>query len=297
MFWPILSFELSYHLRRPVTYLYFAVLFLLAFFMIASDAVVIGEMGLVRRNAPYALAQMTVVLTAIGQVITTAIVGTALLRDFQLRTHELIFTTRVSRLGYLGGRFGGALAAMLIAFTGIPLGALVGSLMPWIDPDKLLPINLWWYVQPYLVLGLSNVLIVSALFFTVGALTRSLFAIYTQGIFLLVAWSVSQQWLGGLDKDQLASVVDIFGITSLDLTTRYWTVAERNSQVVELSGFLLTNRLIWVAAAVALIGVTLALFRLEAQPRPLFGRRRGRRAAAAAAAAGASQPGSAAERD
>jgi hypothetical protein len=38
MFWPILRFELRYHLKRPVTYLYFAIFFLLSFFTIASEA-------------------------------------------------------------------------------------------------------------------------------------------------------------------------------------------------------------------------------------------------------------------
>ena len=37
MFWTVLRYELRYHLKKPVTYLYFAVLFLLAFFMVASE--------------------------------------------------------------------------------------------------------------------------------------------------------------------------------------------------------------------------------------------------------------------
>ena len=47
MFLATLRFEIGYHLRRPVTYLYFAVFFLLAFFFLSSDAVRIGT-GLVK---------------------------------------------------------------------------------------------------------------------------------------------------------------------------------------------------------------------------------------------------------
>ena len=38
MFWAILGFELRYHLRRLTTLLFFAVLFLLAFFAVASES-------------------------------------------------------------------------------------------------------------------------------------------------------------------------------------------------------------------------------------------------------------------
>ena len=189
MFWTVLRFEVAYHLRRPVTYLYFAVFFLLAFFFISSDAVSIGGgVGLVRKNSPYVLTQLTMVLTAVGQVITTALVGTSVLRDYQFQTHELLFTTRMSRLGYLGGRFVGAFVAMLVAFSAIPIGAFAGTLMPWVDSSKLLPFNAWHYLQPFLLFGVTNVFFVSALFFAVGALSRSIFAIYTQGIALLVLW-------------------------------------------------------------------------------------------------------------
>ena len=58
------------------------------------------------------------VLTAIGQVITTAIAGTAVLRDAQLGTEEMLFTTRLSKTGYLLGRFVGAFVIMVVIYVG-----------------------------------------------------------------------------------------------------------------------------------------------------------------------------------
>jgi len=63
---PTLRFELRYHLSRAVTWLFFAVLFLLALFAISTEAVSTGETGLVRRNSPYVLTQLTMILVAIG---------------------------------------------------------------------------------------------------------------------------------------------------------------------------------------------------------------------------------------
>lgn len=265
MFRPILRFELTYHLRRPVTWLYFGILFLFSLFLVSSEAVVVvGAAGLVKRNSPYALAQATAALTAIGTVITVAIVGTSLLRDFRFKTHELLFTTHLSRLGYLAGRFVGGFLVMVVVYSAIPLGTFLGTVVPWADPETLLEApRLWYHVQPFLLFGVTTLFMVSAVFYAVGALTRSLVAVYTSGIALLAAWSIAGNWTQSFDKDWLSNAVDIFGLVSLDLTTRYWTVAERNAELVPLDGFILTNRAIWVGVGALVAFVTILAFRLE----------------------------------
>lgn len=265
MFWTILRFEINYHLKRPVTYVYFAFLFLLSFVLIASEAVSItGGVGLVKRNAPYTLVQATIVLTALGQVVTVAIVGTSLLRDYRYQVHELLFTTHMSRLGYLGGRFVGTFLTMVLVFSMIPIGTYLASFAPWVDAEFLLPPNAWWHFQPFLLFGVTSLVVVCAIFFAVGALTRSLVAVYTSGFAMLVAWSVTQNWLDGLDNDVLSNAFDVFGFSTLELTTRYWTVAERNSLTVPIDGFVLANRTIWVLAGLVIAAVAFSLFRFEA---------------------------------
>src|SRR4051794_2472326 len=109
MFWTVFTFEVAYWFKRPLTLLFFVLFFMMAFFTAASDSFVqIGGTGQVHRNAPFVLAIIIGVLTAIGQVITTAIAGTAVLRDAQLGTEEMLFTTRLSKAGYLMGRFAGS---------------------------------------------------------------------------------------------------------------------------------------------------------------------------------------------
>lgn len=276
MFWPIFVFEWRYQLRRPTAWLYFAILFLLAFSFISSHAAEVGGgRGLVMRNAPWVLANVTAIITAIGQVITSALVGTAILRDFQHRTHELLFTTAMSRAGYLAGRFAGAFVAMIAVYAAIPLGLLVGSAMPWVDAEKLLPIQLVSYLQPFLVIGLVNVLVISALFFVAGALTRSQFVVYTMGIFLLVAWSITGRMTRDLRNDWIGALADPFALQTFRIATRYWTVADKNTLLVPLDGYMLGNRLLWIAIAGALVLVTLWAFRFSAQPVAIgWGRRR-----------------------
>lgn len=100
MFGTIFRFEIRYHLTRPVTYLYVAIFVLLAFGLVATDAIAVtGSSGQVKRNAPWVIAQAMLILVAVGQVILTGLVGTAVLRDYQYRTHELLFTTPISSAG------------------------------------------------------------------------------------------------------------------------------------------------------------------------------------------------------
>ncbi len=273
MFLTIARLEIASQFRRGTTYLYFAVLFLLGAFGMASDAIQ-SDVGGVSRNSPWAIAQIMIGLTIVGQVITTAVVGAAILRDVQYKAHELLFTTRVTRLGYLGGRFTGSLIAMLVIYAAVPLGAFVGTLMPWLDHDALQAFHLSSYTRPFCLLVIPNIVFVSALMFAVGALTRNLFAIYTQGIALLAGYAIAQIMLVSLDQFQLAGMLDPFGDTAFGLLTRYWTISERNSRPFTLSGPLLTNRLIWLGVAAVLVLVTLAFVRLEASPRSIGWRRR-----------------------
>ncbi|HEU4405605.1 MAG TPA: M1 family aminopeptidase [Polyangiaceae bacterium] len=267
----VFGFELAYWLRRPLTWLFFATIFLLAFWSVASEAALkFGAAGAIHRNAPLVIATAMGGLTAVGQAITTAIAGTAVLRDAQVGAQELLFTTRVRKADYLGGRFLGSLAAMLVIYAGLPLGLLVGSLMPWVPADALGPVRPWHVVQPFLVVALPNLLFVSALLFAVGALTRKPLAVYVTGTVLLVAWQITRELTGDLDALGPAALSDPFALTTIGVATRYWSVAEKNARVVPFAGLLLENRLIWLAVAGALFALVSATFRLRlaAGPRP-----------------------------
>ena len=204
VFLTVFLFELRYQLKRPTTWLFFVIFLLMAFFMTASEAVFnVGGTGQIHRNAPFVMATAMAVLTAIGQVITTAMAGTAVLRDAQLGTQELLFTTRLSRAGYLIGRFLGAFVAMLLIYSAMPIGLLLGSLMPWVPAEKLGPVRVWDVIQPFLLIALPNLLFISALLFAVGSLTRKLFSVYVTGIALLLVWQISQNVVRNLDRLKL----------------------------------------------------------------------------------------------
>lgn len=268
MFGRLLAFELRSHLRRPTTWLYVGTMFLIAFFAVSTDAVLVGPaLGKVKKNSPYALAQMYAIVLAIGQIITSALVGSAVLRDFDAGVHELLFTTRITRSAYLWSKYLAALAAMLLVFAAMPLGALIGTVMPWVDAESVQRIVVWQYVQPYLVVGVPGIFFLSALLFAVGSITRSAFSVYVAGILLLVGYSVAGNLVRTLDRDQLANLIDPFALRSIDLVTRYWTPAEKNARLLPLVGFLGANRALWASFGALFLAATFRFVRLEKEAR------------------------------
>ena len=264
MFGPLFAFEFRSHFRRPATWLYVTIMFTLAFFSVSSDAVVVGvALGKVKKNSPFTLAQVYAIMLAIGQIITSALVGATVLRDYDARVHELLFTTRLTRSGYLGAKYLAAFLAMVLVFAALPVGAMLGTVMPWVDAESVQAVQPWHYIQPFLVIGIPGIFFLSAMLFAVGSLTRSAFSVYVAGILLLVGYTVAGNLTRTLDQDMIANLIDPFAIQPLELMTRYWTPAERNTQTIPMAGFMLANRALWAGIGAVLLAVAFRLVRLE----------------------------------
>jgi hypothetical protein len=53
----------------------------------------------------------------------------------------------------------------------------------------------------------------------------------------------------------LAMMLDPFGETAFSTITKYWTVADKNTQVVHLSGIMLANRAVWSLVGMGVLGL------------------------------------------
>ena len=49
--------------------------------------------------------------------------------------------------------------------------------------------------------------------------------------------------------ERIVALVDPFGLGAFTLATKYWTAAERNTQLPAMAGVILWNRVIWLGAA------------------------------------------------
>ncbi|MGK0364374.1 MAG: ABC-2 type transport system permease protein [Saprospiraceae bacterium] len=250
MFKNFFLFELKYRLQRPMIYIFVLVNFFLAFAATVSDNIIIGGANdAVFLNSPHVIMTMTLFMTLIGIFMTTAIVNTSILRDFEHNFAPLIFSTPIKKLDYLSGRFLGAFLIALLPFLGVFAGIAVGAASPLVEANKLGAFSLTPYLNTFFVGVVPNVLLVSAVVFWLGATFRSSMISFLGAIGILVLYIVLLSFSSNLDNEGVAILSDPMGISSFELITKYWTVEEKNTQVLSLSGLFLFNRLIWIGAS------------------------------------------------
>ncbi len=262
----IFRFELRYHLRGFLFYIALILFFLMAFGGVTSDSVQIGgAVGNINRNAPFVIMQFLLVFSIFSVFTTTAFVASSALRDYDFGTDQLFFSTPMRKRDYIIGRFAGSFLISVLIFLGVVLAFIIGSFMPWLEKERIGAFTLTPYLYSLVILIAPTVLLVGAVFFSVALLSRSTMATYASAVAFLVGYLVAASVAGNnLEWERTASLFDPFGLTSFGIATRYWTVAERNTQVLPLEGVFLWNRLLWTGIALAIFAWTLWKFRFEA---------------------------------
>jgi hypothetical protein len=257
----IFRFEVRYQLRSALFIVTSFLFFLMTFLATASEKVTIGDNTKnLNLNAPYTLIQTQYVFSIIAMFAAVAFVAAPLTRDLELKTEETLRATGLGRLQFLFGRFaGGYLFAFLTGCAAV-LGSLVGTLMPWLDVQRIAPFDVRSYEYSVFGVMLPNLLIVCSFVAWVAARTRSMLASYTVLVGLLLADIVV-----GANTDQetisKTALFDPFGLVAFANVTRYWTVFDKNSLIPSLSGVLLANRIIWLSLAAVALGVMAWQFR------------------------------------
>ena len=130
----IAAFELRSRLRRISTWVYFVGL------LRAGDdvgrrrrgrrspgAIVSFGSGKVWVNSPYAIAQTIALLGMAAVTVIAAVMGRAVQQDFEYRTERSSSRAPIRKWEYLGGRFAGRVAVLLVILSSIALGGAAGA--------------------------------------------------------------------------------------------------------------------------------------------------------------------------
>jgi hypothetical protein len=281
MFWEFFSFEVKFRLKSVSTYVYFLLWFTISFlFVSAQDFGPMGN-GKVLLNGPYASSNYCLQVGVFGIIVIAAIFGTSILRDFQRDTYQLLFTKPISKFAYLGGRWAGSFVTTVFAFSGLPIGEFAGTLAPWADHSRIATGHLSWYVQPFFSITVVQIFFLGSLFFCVAALTRKIFIVYLQGVALFMVYLIGLTVFSATRSLEhfWSAILDPVGFLLLDGVTRYWTVVEKNTQLLPWDGVFLINRLVWGGVGVAALIVVWVLFPMSVEA--LTAKASGRRAAKA----------------
>jgi ABC-2 type transport system permease protein len=256
----IFRFEFVYQARRVRTWLYFAVLFAVAYLLVRTDPGA-GD-GVV--NSPYDIAQDTVLTGLLWAVMAPAVAGSAAARDVQTRMHPLIYAAPISKADYLGGRFLAAFVLNALILLAVPLGILSALYLPGREPELVGPLRPAVYLTSYGVLALPTAFTFTAVQFSLAALKRRAIVSYLGTVLFFVTVGVTAGlFLNVLQMPTLGQLLDpTCRLTVLILMSDTLTPLEKNTVLIGLESAILANRLLWIGIALAILAFTHVRFRL-----------------------------------
>ena len=254
----IARFEARYVLRNPLLWVTAAATFGLLFAGMSVDGFDLGNEGGLLKNAAYANLRNYVVVSVFYMFVTTAFVASAVLRDDETGFGPIIRSTGITRLEYVLGRFLGAFAVAALCMLALPLATVVGSMMPWAPAEQLGPNRLVDHLYGYFLVALPTLFIHGAIFFALATLTRSMMAGYLGVVGFVAGFFMLQE---GSQGRMAGAIAEPFAGRALKDAVRYWTVAERNVMLPEVTGSLLYNRLLWTGIALLCLALGCAAYR------------------------------------
>ncbi|MES2565413.1 MAG: M1 family aminopeptidase [Bacteroidota bacterium] len=260
MFLEIFRFELKYALKKPSTYVFFAIYFAFYLFLslAASGVIPLGSsdsntyLNSAVANASLYLAFNQNILALVHNMIIIAIMATAIQRDFEYNSHSLFFTKPITKSAYFFGRFFGVLVIALFVFSGQFFGLLVGSLIG-IEQPTIGPIHIYNYIQPFLYFVVPNTLLFGTIYFSLTTFLRNTTIAYLFTVIFFLFDLAANAVLADIDYQKLAAMLDPYGNKALGQVTQYWTPSEQNERLLSLTDYLLYNRLVWLGLALLIM--------------------------------------------
>lgn len=264
-FLEIFRFEFVYQIRRASPWIYALVLIGAAFLMLIGNYVPDAREGYILLNTPYIIASTTVFCSLIWLLMAAAIPGEAAARDTGTKMYSLIYTSPVSKLEYLGGRFMAALFLNALILLAAPAGIWLSIYGTGVEAEILGPFRPAAYTTSYFYIALPNAFFVTALQFSLAAIKRKAILAYLGSLIMFImTYLVAVILFGPLKQQAMGSMVDPIGVvTILDNTTARWSPLEINTRLVTLEGPLLVNRLFWFCATLIILFVTYRKFRFS----------------------------------
>ncbi|MEO2282007.1 ABC transporter permease/M1 family aminopeptidase [Pseudoalteromonas pernae] len=258
----MLAFELRYFIRQPSFYVCSLLFFLLSFLATVSDNVQIGGSN-VNANSPYTILMVTTVMLIFALFAVVNFVASSTIRNDSERMAELVYSKPIAHKSYHAGHFLGSFLVTLVIFAFVPLGVFLGtwfgSIVGWLDPELLAPNKFSYYAQPFLILAVPTLFVMAVSCHVAALRFRSMMAVYIAAVMLFIGYNTVSVYFDQPEFRLWAALFDPFGYGAFAEATRYWTVAEKETQTLALEGNVLYNRLIWLAVGIVLF----ALFGLK----------------------------------
>ncbi|KYP14128.1 hypothetical protein [Flavihumibacter sp. CACIAM 22H1] len=255
MFLEIVRFEIIYRLRKPAVYGYFLLLLGFSCLVFMQGFLPLSEGQLV--NSPASIALYCSGITMMMSLISSSIMGVPVYRDIEYNTRYHYFSLPIKVGGYFWGRFWGSFLVLLIISLSLPLGIFAGSqlgpMLGTLSADQYGPNTARFYLAAYCSIVVPNLFFSATVFFGLVAWLRTVKAVYSSGIFVLLAYLLGNFFIKAHPDPYLVHLSDPFALNGVRTIIGGWSAADKNSLTLPISGFFLANRCVWSAVGILII--------------------------------------------
>lgn len=270
---PIFLFEIGHISKRWLTYLLAAILLLIGFYCGNKFNLSVGD-G-IYLNSGYSIGFMIGFLSLAIIFLTILYSNQLLFREWDAKFDSIIFSFPLSKWSYLNGKFWAFFLQTFASFALLLIGFTVGQNLR-VGSEMQAGLNLWHYLYPLLIFGVINSFFVCSFLFFLSYTTRKKLLVVVGGLFLYVLYLVilmfsNSPFMSGampqsIDAQKLSSLLDPFGLSAYFFEARSFTVQQRNEQVVPLSKWLLSNRLVFLLLSGLFFWITYKIFSFSKTP-------------------------------
>ena len=219
----VLGFEWRYFTRQPSFIVTSMVFFTMPFLAMSIENIQIGDTGNLNYNSPHTIANFILILGVFSMFLCVNFVANSAIRNEQTKMLEIIASKPMPLFSYRLGRFFGAYLVSLTVFSLVPLGSYIGSLMPWIDSQRMGDNKLIAYIVPFLVFSVVTLFTLSAIFYSLAIRLKSIMAVYLAALALFITYALSGALFDNPQHRGLLALTDPFGLRAFSEVVRYWT--------------------------------------------------------------------------
>lgn len=259
----LLIFEWKYQLRQTSYVLFSLFFFFMGFYLCVQK----GAIDLNRPSHIHLFVGL-ISLCAVFQLMFQC--AKTMLRDKESRSEQIIYSTSVPKKEFLLSRFLGIFTTAIFSSLLYVLGLYLAAMLNIADAHVGESFQLIHFLWPWFLLVIPNIFLSTSLLFGVSSLSKSTVLTFGTGLLLFIGFWINNLYIGSPftggriaaspELMKLISLSDPFGLCASYEQIQFWTPVEKSMRMIQATGPLWINRIIWFSLSLLLLGVTYGLY-------------------------------------
>lgn len=274
MFSTIYVHEVKTWFKKPLFYIYAAIIFLLSLLLSAtavgvfdSDSVTVTSS--VKLNGAVGIYGLLGLFAVLTYLLIPSIIGGTIQRDFKNNMHNVLYSYPISKWNYLLAKFSAGMTMTLLIIIASLIGLTLGFYLPGANADMIGPFKIMNYVQPFLLYIIPNVFFYGAIVFAITAFLRNVNIGFMFILVMVILQFAAQSSVTSMDDTYWVELLEPTGDSATYAQIKYWTPEEQSTQLIPVTGTLLYNRLIWLGISLLVFFGVLFAFNFSQNPSSL----------------------------